>query len=73
MLRSKLELGFENLTSIVRSSRIEVGTDGEADRLWTTAAIVATAKMEDLVGEEAPVIFMDFKRWRSSKSWKWWI
>jgi hypothetical protein len=73
MLRSKLELGFENLTSIVRSSSIEVGTDGEANRLWTVTAIVATAKMEGLVGEEAPAIFMDFERWRSSKSWKWWI
>jgi hypothetical protein len=61
MLRSELQLGFENLTTTggIRAEE-EVGTP------WT----VAVAQMEDLVGEEAPSISMDFEGWRSSRTRK---
>jgi hypothetical protein len=61
MLRSELELGFENLTTTggIRAEE-EVGT------LWT----VVVAQMEDLVGEDAPAISVDFEGWRSSRTGK---
>jgi hypothetical protein len=63
MLRSKLELGFKNLTTTVRSS-IEVMAKEETGTPWTVATTIATAKLED---QEAPTIPMDFERLRSSK------
>lgn len=60
MLRSEVELGFENLTTIGRSS-IEVMAKEEAGTPWTIATTVATAKLEDLVGQEAPAISMNSK------------
>jgi hypothetical protein len=35
--------------------------------------VVVAAKLEDLVGEEVPTIFMYFERWKGSKSEKSWI
>jgi hypothetical protein len=62
MLSSKLELGFENLETTGR-----IGAEEEAGWPSTVMAVIDDAKMEDLVGEEAPAISMDLEWYKCSK------
>jgi hypothetical protein len=62
MLSSELELVFENLATIGR-----IGVEEEDVRPSTVMAVGDDAKMEDLVGEEAPAISMDLEWYKCSK------